>query len=438
MNSHMDVHYRSSIPSIKAIGLFALLIMSLVFFFPVFYTLHQTIAYVVSFIVLLCFIALNGKLKLDKWTAEIYVFMAFWFIYSLIGIAWAKDTIVASNYTRRILTYLLTFVLFSQLARKSGYRDNAYLIFQMVFYAYCLIYIWEMITWQHLPNSRLYGVPLPVPTGVYFNENNSAVFLMLLTPFLTIKTKLTASKTGRVVSLVFFFFSIVAAAVQHSRLALAIMALLGVYYFFRASFFSKLASVVLIIVSLSVFIIGFPKEYNATNRIIRLQISHTINESNSYLMTSSKIRSRLNLESINLAMDSKLFGVGAGGYEIYLGNSRYHKTAWVLNPHNWWLEILANYGLIIFLGFVFMYLRWLHRLWILRHRADRKRFAVYDAYFVSILLFVPFSMIPSSIKGFYSVWIFFGLVHAFCLTADGSGQGCSASTDNKIQSQASA
>ncbi len=413
----MNQQLKFNIHFFRHLSLGAVLVLTLSYFFPLFYRLTHILAVLVPLIALVSMVVQNKKLILDKWTAEIYVFLGLWFVYSLIGLAWAKDLRLAEEYTRRVGVYILTFILFSQLFRKVQYRQHAHLIFQIIAYSYCLIYVWEIVTWEHLPVSRLYGVNVPIPTGVYFNENNSAVMLLLLSPFLTLKTPLTTGITGRIISLAVFLFILVAGAIQNSRIAVFFMALLGLYYFFRAKWMLKLISIVIISLGLVIFTVKFPNEYRFSKLLLQKQIVSTLNEGKSYMMTSSKIRSQVNHESIDIAAQSKLLGVGAGNYEVYMSQGRYHRTSWVLNAHNWWFELLANFGLLIFLGMLFIYLRWIYCIFILKQKSDRITYAEYDAYFISLLLFLPLSIVPSSIRGYYSLWIYFSLIHAVCVSS---------------------
>jgi teichuronic acid biosynthesis protein TuaE len=403
--------------------------MAFVAFFPVVYVLNQALAMGVPIIVLMCIIGLNRKLRIDRWSGEVYVFLSLWLIYSLIGLLWAKDASMALEYTRKVMIYLLTFLVFSQMLSNSRYLKYVPLFFQIVFYGYCLVYAWEMITWKHLPSSRLAGIPLPIPTGVYYNENNSAMFLLLMSPFLTLKTILTSSKLGKLAALAMFLFMIAASAIQSSRLGLLVMLLVGGYYFLRAGNFYRIAVFMMISLSFLAFTKLYPKEYQTVRLVLNYEINNAMSESKSYFMSSSKIRTQLNRESLDMAWKSGLIGLGAGNYEDQMQRSRYHRTAWVLNPHDWWLELLVNFGLLIPLGMLIIFFKWLVRLWQLRNASQAEDYHIYDAYFVSLLTFIPFSIVPSSIKTYYSLWVYFALIHAVCLThsvrSDGQSQEAS-------------
>jgi hypothetical protein len=332
------------------------------------------------------------------------------------GVMWALSYSLVISYTIKVLFYMVTFFIFSQLFGNVDYLKHIPLFFQIVFVGYCIIYIWEIITWNHLPNSRLFGIAIPIPTGVFFNENNSAVVLLLISPFLTVKTLLTKSRAGRYFALLLFVFMIASAIIQSSRIALFVMLVLGVYYFFKSDISLKIASILIIILGCLIFYYGFPAEYKTASLLYKYESKKAGNETKSYLMTSSRIRGHLNLESLKMAWNTGFIGIGAGNYEEVMQRGPLHNTAWILNPHNWWLELLASFGLLITLAIGVMYFKWLFRLWRLQNAAYKEDYRFYNACFVSLLMFLPLSIVPSSIRSLNCIWMYFGFIHAVCLT----------------------
>ncbi len=49
------------------------------------------------------------------------------------------------------------------------------------------------------------------------------------------------------------------------------------------------------------------------------------------------------------------FGVGIGNVEYWMENFRVYETFGILNVHNWWVEILVNFGIFIFVRYVLFY-----------------------------------------------------------------------------------
>jgi len=86
----------------------------------------------------------------------------------------------------------------------------------------------------------------------------------------------------------------------------------------------------------------------------------------------------------------------------------------ILNPHNWWLEILINYGILIFFGYVAMYLRVLSQLWRAWHMSkSRSEKMITEALLIAIIGFPIASTSPSSIMAFHPQWLLFAFVFAF-------------------------
>ena len=46
-------------------------------------------------------------------------------------------------------------------------------------------------------------------------------------------------------------------------------------------------------------------------------------------------------------------GFGVGNAEYYMANFAKYYTAGIINPHNWWLEILVDYGILVFVGYIY-------------------------------------------------------------------------------------
>lgn len=70
-----------------------------------------------------------------------------------------------------------------------------------------------------------------------------------------------------------------------------------------------------------------------------------------------------NLTRVNLIKNGFVFlletfgmGVGAGQIETWVYERATYTTLGFLNMHNWWMEILTSYGIVIFVGYIIFYL----------------------------------------------------------------------------------
>jgi len=108
------------------------------------------------------------------------------------------------------------------------------------------------------------------------------------------------------------------------------------------------------------------------------------------------------------------FGVGAGNVEYHMANSPVYETSGRINVHNWWVEILTNYGIFIFTGYVVFYLGLLISLYkIYRRLTDTSERMICEASLVSLVIFFFSSMSSSSIMALRPQWILFAFALGF-------------------------
>lgn len=72
---------------------------------------------------------------------------------------------------------------------------------------------------------------------------------------------------------------------------------------------------------------------------------------------SDTIRINLIKNGLHFLSQSYGMGVGLGQIEYYMGNEALYPTYYILNIHNWWMEILVSSGVLIFVGYLLFYVR---------------------------------------------------------------------------------
>jgi teichuronic acid biosynthesis protein TuaE len=156
----------------------------------------------------------------------------------------------------------------------------------------------------------------------------------------------------------------------------------------------------------------YNREARLLYRVLKSQVGTLSTEQTSIYMSSIQIRVQLIKETLDMATRSGFIGVGGGNYEPHMQGDAIYRTAGITNAHNYFMELLGNWGLPGLFGFLYLYLYWLAGLWKLYRKstgADRQRYLMY---LISLLLFVPASSVPSSIRWDYFVWIYFAAVNA--------------------------
>ena len=91
-----------------------------------------------------------------------------------------------------------------------------------------------------------------------------------------------------------------------------------------------------------------------------------------------------------------------------------HDTFGIRNLHNWWLELLADYGLAILAGYVLFYLGLVRGLWReWKRTVSRGQRMVCEGLLLSLVTFSVASVSPSSVMAFDPHWLLFAYALAF-------------------------
>jgi len=120
---------------------------------------------------------------------------------------------------------------------------------------------------------------------------------------------------------------------------------------------------------------------------------------------SNNIRFALMKNGLGFLVDTAGIGVGAGQIEVWMEKFGRNNTYGIFNIHNWWLEILVSFGIVIFLMYLWMYLKMIKNL-VKQFREgkkerDNKNLAI--ALIASMVGFIVASI--SSSSNMYAEWI---------------------------------
>lgn len=129
---------------------------------------------------------------------------------------------------------------------------------------------------------------------------------------------------------------------------------------------------------------------------------------------------------LSFFLSHPILGVGPGNYRSMLESNAYffQQTSGIIDPHNFYMELLSQYGLLFFLPMLYFYVKlFLHGLHLIRRREGRDQ-----RYFGSLLLLLLICcalicVLPSSMLRFSAFWLFFiALVLAADLTPTGAAE----------------
>lgn len=130
-------------------------------------------------------------------------------------------------------------------------------------------------------------------------------------------------------------------------------------------------------------------------------------------LPSNVARANLLKNAWHFFLDSYGFGVGAGNVSYYLEHYAVYDTDNVAEVHNWLVEILANFGLFIMLGYLSVYA---YLIWVLYKFYERKlenqSKLITEGLITAMVSFLVSSISPSSVSNLFFHWVFMALVIA--------------------------
>jgi teichuronic acid biosynthesis protein TuaE len=179
----------------------------------------------------------------------------------------------------------------------------------------------------------------------------------------------------------------------------------------------KEALIFILITALLLFAVPFPVNLaNISSDMpagARDLMHHTMNDVHSQ-DGSLSTRIALIKNALMIYVGTKGFGAGAGNAEYMVENHGIYETYGIYRLHNWWLEVLVNYGTLVFIGYVAVYLTLLVSMFKAYQRAaDIKQKQISQALLLSLVAFSIGAISSSSVFTFFPQWILFGISIAY-------------------------
>ncbi|MBA4538053.1 O-antigen ligase family protein [Bacillus aquiflavi] len=343
-----------------------------------------------------------------KWANynEIRIYLLFfliWFSYGGVAVLWSNDP----NLAIRQLYYFSMFILFILLLVKVLSAQESYKWVYRIFWVIGVLMVGlsfiEMITNIHLPTSRLYNQDTAqyISTGFFYNENDHAYFLVLIAPF--------------------FLLNITRKKILLSIINAMIYAAIFIVIYINDSK-AALISLFLQIVIMNLFILDYKKIYKVLLSSVALfgiigvffftpvgEKVLTILNSLKFSNGSAFVRLNLYLNGLYALSDHWFFGVGPGNFITNIYEN--FNTGGIINPHNWWIEILTEYGVFIFGLYLLFFVSLIIQLFkIGKSKISESKVSI--ALFLSFIGFILASIGPSSLFYHWTMWLFYGVAIA--------------------------
>jgi teichuronic acid biosynthesis protein TuaE len=384
----------------------------------------------------LLFIIFNKKILVDVIskikTISFYHFFAIIFIWYAISILWSADKIASIYYLAYITMGISIVLAFKFAANNSSNQLKILKILGIIFIIEIIISLLEGLTSFRYPISPYsdlieyfgrsigYNKDLPIniiegikktPTGFRWNPNDLATTMLIILPFFIFHHKLLIKIAG-IISIIVVIFLTGSRAVYFSLIFIAI----GYLTLYLTK--KQLLKHLIVILSLSAIIFGGLKLFKTDYSTRITDISTTIetarvfiSENHETVNDTSSITIRQNLIKNGITALKNTYGVGVGG-----GNSnRIHtqkamrNTHKITSMHNFWIEILVEGGVLIFIISLAWYFTVFFKLYIISKRSNDTDILYFaKAGSLSMIGFFIGVISLSSAIYFFPMWLLFG------------------------------
>ncbi len=348
-----------------------------------------------------------------------WFFMA-WLVYLIFLSIWIVNVDYAKNEIFNLLI-LLTFILISIYLIEDEQDFQTLMKIWLFFYILNLaIGMWEVMTGNHLPTSKYhissfstYKAEVSIlykrsfmPTTFFNNQNNFATYLTLSIPvvFFYVRNtlwRLLLSGAG--------VFLLLATLSRANLIALFVEALALPFFLSRRqnAIYIPVLITSMVLSVFTVYVIATTPLGIKDQRIqrfyenVRMKIVNFMKGGMGKRELSTRIRIGLIQNSIYYFEKTSGLGTGPGQLEYYIDKYPIAYTYYLKNPHNWWLEILAKYGIPIFILYILFLIYLFYNFLHFRQCPLARGFAI------ALLGFIPGSISPSGMMTFFPMWAFF-------------------------------
>jgi len=324
-----------------------------------------------------------------------------WITFGLISLFWSPDPEIGLTNEIVVMTIGMSSLLFFPLFLKNS-DSTLKLIRNAWIYGLALtlpIAIYEIVTMNHFSydDERIIGglgIYVPYASVFFGNYNNYCVFICLSLPMVLWGIIGESKKVLKIFYLVILGISVLIIFVNTNRTS---MVVIFIYLLSQIRLNYKNLSFIAIILLFFYFSYSFLPDPLVQNIELlfndRVNVDYRHDESGSIRMFNF-------IAGIGFLIDSYGVGVGAGGYEYYMEKSEYYKG--IVNPHNFFLEIFAQYGIVIFTLFVV----WLSKILIRFKKSEILSSNVKRLFYTSVILIPIIGIINSDSLGNTYWWLY--------------------------------
>jgi len=320
--------------------------------------------------------------------SKLFLFFIVWVIYASFQMIFVEHTSRTWGHFQTLILSIAIIWLLLRLIDSKEKLDKLYTLWGFATLFSIFFGWWEVITNNHLPGSignlGLYNVS-NIATVRFTNPNDYSFFLAISLPIMLLW--INRSFKYKILGIFMVISSFYFVYMNDTRSIIMIYCISILFFVF----FSKKKRNKLFFV-LTIIALGF-----YFKDVIQSAISDMLTLGKS---DDSSIFRQYLTESAWGVFKSNPLGVGSGNAESHMpvkGNM----------IHNFWFEILANYGLLVFIGLVLFFSYGIVKMY--KSRNGELKNVIRPA-LGSTLIFIPTCVVSSSVFQFNITWVVFALI----------------------------
>lgn len=286
-----------------------------------------------------------------------YIFMAFWLIYAVLSVVWTNDYRGWINAVYYISLGLISAIAFYHYFSNNFEMLTAIRVIVIMVMFHNVVGWYEIFTGKYLflPPDRVEIFAIDgAPVSSFFNVNDYATFMMFGVCFSIICLYNANSTFKKMIYLMTLLSSTLLVIASDSRANIIglIMSFTALMFFLFKKKYIKYILLTLLAVFIAMLLIN-PMFVSGILNLIDSLFTFNFEFAYESVVTGSEYR-RINLIRNGFLFLKKTlgFGVGAGNFEYWMMNYAVYDTNGIINMHNWWMEILICYGVIIFIMYI--------------------------------------------------------------------------------------
>lgn len=388
-------------------------------------SLYRLSMFAVTFYLLLNDFLLDKKfsIRIKDRQSLIIRFYLFWLIYCIYSLSWVLDLRLAVKAIFFIGTGFLCIWIFSTFIKTEKTFKG---IFNTMFF---MILFHNVLAWFELQTGRYFFADMKkidrynqfsfnraarVPVTTFSNQNDFAT-LMTFGVFICIVVFLNTKKLSMKVLSSVTLLSVLLLVYRSGSRANMVGVMLGIAAIVAIMLFKRVNKIVFLGLGFLglMFVMLYPP---LGGRIIAIVQNKIFSYFGTKSMSVESDMTRFNLikNALVFLFSTIGFGTGAGNIEYWMQQRAVYDVGTIINVHNWWVEILVAYGVVIFFAYIAIYTIKVSTLYTAYMKSKDKFIKNTSlALFGFMIAFIISSVSSSSNINTEWLWMFWGVLISF-------------------------